>query len=181
MITYKEIGFRSIERSDIDLIRKEHNKEPILLMLRDPVVVTETMQNKWFESISSNKNNTVFVIFHKKPEKVIGVWKLQGVDEVNRATEIGLDIFTGYRNKGFGQMSFHMIFKYLFESYNIHTIWARIGEYNKISLAAAQKAGFKISGRIRETLFRSGKYWDNIVLDITAGDYQKLCKNKSIR
>ncbi len=176
MIRYKDIGFRSVERSDLDIIRKEHNEEPILLMLRDPGIVTETMQNKWFESISSNRNNTVFTIFHKSPGKVIGVWKLQGLDEINRNTEIGLDIFSGYRGKGFGQKSFQMIFRYLFDSLNIHTIHAKIGEYNEISLGAAQKAGFRISGRMRETLFRNGRYWDNIILDITVEDYRKLAK-----
>lgn len=180
MIRFKDIGFRSVERYDLDMIRDEHNREPILLMLRDPSIVTETMQNKWFESISTNKNNTVFVIFHKNPEKVIGVWKLQGLDETNRCTEMGMDIFTDYRSKGFGLKSFHMIFKYLFESLNIHTVYAKVGEYNKISLAAAQKAGFKITGKIRESLFRNGRYWDNIVLDITLDDYRVLAKKHKI-
>ena len=180
MIRYKDIGFRSVERSDLDLIRNEHNQEPILLMLRDPSIVTETMQNKWFESISSNRNNTVFVIFHEVPDKAIGVWKLQGLDEINRCTELGLDIFSSYRGKGFAIKTFHMIFKYLFEDLNIHCIHARIGEYNDASLASSQKAGFKIAGRIRESLFRNGRYWDNIVLDITLDDYKALAKKHKI-
>lgn len=179
MIRYEDIGFRSVERKDLETIRNEHNEEPILLMLRDPTIISETMQNKWFDSISSNRNNTVFTIFHRQPGKAIGVWKLQGLDEINRCTEIGLDIFSSYRQKGYGQKAFQMIFKYLFESLNIHTIHARIGEYNEISLKSAQKAGFRISGRIRESLFRKGKYWDNIVLDITVDDYRKQIKRQS--
>jgi RimJ/RimL family protein N-acetyltransferase len=178
LIRYKDIGFRSVERSDLELIRKEHNEEPILLMLRDPGIVTETMQNKWFESISSNRNNTVFTIFYKKPDKAIGVWKLQGLDDVNRCTEIGLDIFSAYRHKGYGQKAFQMIFKYLFDSLNIHTVYAKVGEYNEISLKAAQKAGFRISGKMRETLYRKGRYWDNIVLDLTIDDYRQMSGNK---
>ena len=180
MIKFKDIGFRSVERSDVDLIRDEHNRETILLMLRDPSIVNETMQNKWFESITASKNNTVFIIFHKDPAKAIGVWKLQGLDDVNRCTELGMDIFSGYRGKGFGLKSFHMIFKYLFESLNIHTVYAKVGEYNEVSLAAAQKAGFKINGKIRESLFRRGRYWDNIVLDITLDDYKILAKKHKL-
>ena len=29
---------------------------------------------------------------------------------------------------------------------------------------------------MRETLFRNGRYWDNIILDITVEDYRKLAK-----
>lgn len=180
MIIFRDIGFRCVERSDLELIRNEHNAEPVLLMLRDPTIVTETMQERWFQSISTNRNNTVFVIFHKSPEKVIGVWKLQNLDDVNRCTEMGMDIFTGFRSKGFGLKSFHMIFKYLFESLNVHTVYAKVGEYNSISLAAAQKAGFRITGRVRESLFRQGKYWDNIMLDITLDEYRVLAKKNKI-
>ena len=167
MIKSGDIGFRAVERADIELIRHEHNDESVLLMLRDPRVITELQQLQWWESISKNKSNTVYCIFHEKPEKVIGVWKLQDLDDTNRCTEMGMDIFKEYRGKGFGLKSFHMIFKYLFESINVHTIYAKVGEYNETSLIAAQKAGYKVTGRIPESLYRNGKYWDNILLAIT--------------
>jgi len=177
MIRYEDIGFRAIERSDIELIRNEHNDESVLLMLRDPRVITELQQIKWFESISSNRNNTVFIIFHENPDNVIGVWKLQDLDDTNRCTEMGMDIFKDFRDKGFGSKSFKMIFKYLFESINVHTVYAKVGSYNERSLHAAQKAGYKITGKIPESLFREGKYWDNIILSITINEYLNFLKS----
>jgi len=174
MITYEDIGFRVIERSDIELIRREHNDESILLMLRDPRIISELDQIQWFESISKNKNNTVYCIFHESPVNLIGVWKLQDLDNTNRCVEYGMDIFKEHRGKGFGLKSFRMAFKYLFESLNIHTIYAKIGEYNETSLVAAQKAGFQITGNIKESLFRQGKYWDNIVLSLTVDEYKEM-------
>lgn len=176
MIKSGDIGFRAVERADIELIRHEHNDESVLLMLRDPRIITEIQQLQWWESISKNKNNTVYCIFHETPEKVIGVWKLQDLDDTNRCTEMGMDIFKEYRGKGFGLKSFHMIFKYLFESINVHTIYAKVGEYNETSLIAAQKAGYKITGRIPESLYRKGKYWDNILLAITKDEFYENLK-----
>ena len=167
MIRFENIGFRSVERDDIEIIRKEHNDESVLLMLRDPRIITELQQIQWWESISKNRNNTVYCIFHETPENVIGVWKLQDLDDTNRCTEMGMDIFKNYRGKGFGLKSFKMIFKYIFENLNVHTIYAKVGAYNETSLIAAQKAGYKISGKIPESLFRKGMYWDNILLSIT--------------
>lgn len=178
MVRFEDIGFRAVERSDIELIRNEHNDDSVLLMLRDPRIITEIQQLQWFEKISSSKNNTVYCIFNKTPDKVIGVWKLQDLDDTNRCTEMGMDIFKKYRSKGFGMKSFKMIFQYLFESINVHTVYAKVGAYNETSLIAAQKAGYKISGKIPESLFRKGKYWDNILLSITFDEYRKSVNSK---
>ncbi|HMS64863.1 MAG TPA: GNAT family protein, partial [Ignavibacteria bacterium] len=102
----------------------------------------------------------------------------QDLDDTNRCTEMGMDIFKNYRGKGFGKKSFAMIFQYLFESINVHTVYAKVGAYNETSLIAAQKAGYKISGKIPESLFRNGKYWDNILLSITADEYKNSVKSK---
>lgn len=178
MIHFGDIGFRAVERSDIELIRHEHNDESVLLMLRDPRIITELQQIQWWESISRNRNNTVFCIFKDTPDKVIGVWKLQDLDDTNRCTEMGMDIFMEHRGKGFGQKSFQMIFTYLFESININTIYAKVGAYNERSLTAAQKAGYKITGKIPESLYRNGKYWDNILLAITKEEFYDKLKLK---
>ena len=178
MIRFENIGFRSVERQDIEIIRQEHNDESVLLMLRDPRIITELQQIQWWESISKNRNNTVYCIFHETPENVIGVWKLQDLDDTNRCTEMGMDIFKNYRGKGFGLKSFKMIFKYIFENLNIHTIYAKVGAYNETSLIAAQKAGYKISGKIPESLFRKGMYWDNVLLSITFDEYKNNSEPK---
>lgn len=178
MIRFENIGFRSVEKNDIEIIRKEHNDESVLLMLRDPRIITELQQVQWWESISKNRNNTVYCIFHETPENVIGVWKLQDLDDTNRCTEMGMDIFKNYRGKGFGLKSFKMIFKYIFENLNVHTIYAKVGAYNETSLIAAQKAGYKISGKIPESLFRKGMYWDNILLSITFDEYKNNSEPK---
>ncbi|MEO6694375.1 MAG: GNAT family protein [Ignavibacteria bacterium] len=174
MVRFEDIGFRVVEKSDIELIRHEHNDESVLLMLRDPKLISEDQQLAWFEKILNNKKNTVYCIFHETPENVIGVWKLQDLDETNRCVEYGMDIFKEFRGKGFGLKSFKMAFKYLFDSLNIHTIYAKVGEYNETSLIAAQKAGFKITGKIKESLFRNGKYRDNIVLSLTFDEYKNI-------
>jgi len=176
MIRYLDLGFRAVERNDIELIRKEHNDESVLLMLKDPFIVTETNQEEWFLNITKNKFNTVYCIFKDNPENVIGVWKLQGLDVTNRNTEMGLEIFGKFRGKGYSLNCFRMIFKYLFETLNIHTLHAKIGEFNEASLKTAQRAGFRITGKIPESLFRNGKYYDDIVLAITLKDFTENIK-----
>lgn len=173
MITYENLGFRAVERNDLELLRNEHNEESTLLKLGDPGVVTELQQLQWWEDISKNKNNAVYCIFLENKENVIGIWRLQNLDTVNRCVEVGIDIFKNYRGNGYSKKSFLMIFKYLFDDMNIHTIYAKVGSYNEVTLKMCEVVGFKITGSITESLFRMGKYWDNIILCITSDDYRK--------
>lgn len=170
------IGFRVIERADLDLIREEHNDESVLTMLGDPFIVTEYQQLKWWENISGSRTNTSYLLYLGTPSNIIGIWRLQNFDVTNRSTEVGVDIFKKFRGKGLAARSYEMVIKYLFESLNVNCIYARAGVYNEKSLKALQSAGFKITGRIREALFKSGKYHDNIILCITFSEYKKKQK-----
>ena len=173
MIFFDKIGFRVIEKKDLDEIRREHNSERTLLNLGDPSLVTELQQISWWENISRNKNNTVFGIVSLRTKKLIGVWRLQNLDNVNRSVEVGVDIFEKYRGKGFGEKAYKMIFKYLFENYNIHTIYLRVGAFNTNAISLYKKVGFVETGKIVESIFRKGKYWDNIIMCITSEEYFK--------
>jgi len=171
MIEFYKIGFRVVEKTDLEEIRFEHNQESTLLNLGDPSLVNEIQQINWWDSISKNKNNTVFGIVQLRTKKLIGVWRLQNLDPINRTTEVGLDIFEKYQGKGFGKLGYQMIFKYLFENYNIHTIFLRVGAFNTKAISLYKKVGFKETGRITESIFRHGKFWDNIIMCIISNDY----------
>lgn len=174
----REFSFRAIERKDLDLIREEHNDESVLSMLGDPFIVTESRHLQWWENISGSRTNTAFCICFKNPSSVIGIWRLQNFDITNRCAEVGVDIFRSHRGNGYGAIAYKMIIKYLFESLNVNSIFARAGEFNVRSLNSLQKAGFKITGKIKEALYKNGKYWDNIILCITFSDYKKSVKSK---
>lgn len=173
MFNFKDIAFRTLEKKDLEEIRVEHNSESTLLNLGDPSLVTELQQISWWENISRNKNNTVFGIVLLKTKKLIGVWRLQNLDNVNRSAEVGVDIFEKYRGKGFGEKAYKMIFKYLFENYNIHTIYLRVVAFNTNAISLYKKVGFVETGKIVESIFRKGKYWDNIIMCITSEEYFK--------
>lgn len=177
MIYFENIGFRAVERKDLDLLRHEHNHESTLLKLGDPSIVSEVQQVQWWESITKNKNNTVYCIFLENENNVIGVWRLQNLDTTNRCVEVGIDIFKNFRGMGLSKKSFLMIFKYLFDNLNIHTVYAKVGEYNEVTLNMCEKVGFKKTGRITESLFREGKFWDNIILCLTVKDFKTKVKS----
>lgn len=181
MFTFEDIAFRPIDREDLELIRKMHNEISTLLQLGDVSLTSSSEQIAWWERMNNSKTDKQFCICHPNYDQVIGVWRLQHVDYNNRNCEVGLDIFPFYRRKGFGTKAYRMILCYLFEHYNMHTVYIRIGEFNEPALRLYKKIGFKETGKLIETIFRHGRYWDNILMCMTEDEYFRMFTEKEIK
>lgn len=51
----------------------------------------------------------------------------------------------------------------LFESFDLHRIWARPFEHNKASQRVLLKAGFYYEGLLRESIFKEGVFLNSTV------------------
>jgi len=174
MIFYKDIGFRPMELADIELVRKMHNEPDTLLQLGDPWPVSPAQQQEWFEAMSKRRSDVTFVVCKTESDEAIGVWRLQNVDAVNRVCEVGVDIFPALRRQGFGYKTYRLILSYLFDHYNIHMVYLRTAEFNKVGQALYSKLGFRETGRLVQSIFRYGQYWDNILMCLTVDEYREL-------
>ena len=55
-------------------------------------------------------------------------------------------------------------------------------EFNERALKCYKKCGFKETGRIRESKFINGKYYDTITMDILENEFNgSYIKNKNIK
>ena len=170
MFVYEDIAFRPMERADIEAVRLAHNDPSTLLMMGDPTPVSAEQQAEWFAAMSKRTSNITFVVVKHDSGEAIGVWRLQNVDSINRVCEVGADIFPAFRRRGYGLKTYRMLLQYLFEHYNIHTVYLRTAEFNSEAQGLYKKLGFRETGRLVETIFRNGRYWDNILMCLTVGD-----------
>lgn len=173
MFIHEDIAFRPMEGRDVEVVRLAHNDPSTLLMMADPTPVSAEQQAEWFAAMSKRTSNVTFMVVKRHDEEPIGVWRLQNVDSINRVCEVGADVFPQFRRRGYGFKTYGMVLKYLFEHYNIHTVYLRTAEFNFEAQGLYRKLGFRETGRIVETIFRNGRYWDNIVMCLTAKDYRQ--------
>lgn len=171
---YNNIGFRPLELDDIELIRQMHNEPDTLIQMRDPWPVSPAQQRDWFEAMSRRRQNVTFMVCELEGEKPVGVWRLQTVDETNRVCEVGWDTFPAYRRQGFATQTARMLMSFLFDHYNIHMISLHVAEFNTKSYSVCLKLGYRETGRLVESIFRDGRYWDNILMCLTVEQYRQL-------
>lgn len=173
MYKFEDIGFRPIDESDLDIIRKNRNDSDTLLNLGCIDLVNSEQQKAWWLSISRSKTNQWHCITYKKYENTIGVLRFQNIDYINKSIEIGADIFSEYRGKGFGEKTYKMALEYLFYHFNMNCVYLKVAEFNRKAITLYQKIGFQKTGCIPKSIYRKGKYWDNNIMALTADKYFK--------
>ena len=100
-------------------------------------------------------------------DELIGNISLENIDYKNGSAELG--IFIGEeRNlgKGYGSEAIKLLTNFGFKELRLHTIYLRVFNINERAKKAYTKCGFIECGRMHEALYRDGKYYDIIYMEL---------------
>jgi RimJ/RimL family protein N-acetyltransferase len=78
-----------------------------------------------------------------------------------------------YWGKGYGADAMRVILRYGFVELNLHRASLGVFGYNTRAIRAYEKAGFRIEGRMRQTINRNGQRWDELVMGILRDEWEK--------
>lgn len=94
-------------------------------------------------------------------EKSIGTCAFMNLDQRNRHAELAIVIGDkNYWGKGYGKDIMAQLIEWGFEGLNLHRLYLHVFDFNKRAIALYEKMGFVQEGRMREMLYRNGKYHD---------------------
>lgn len=68
--------------------------------------------------------------------------------------------------------------RFLFSEINFHRVECKILDYNRPSQKLYEKYGFILEGRLRETLWKDGKWQDQLVYALLRTDWLRNTKGK---
>jgi len=174
MYKYKDIAFRVIEREDLETLRKLHNDPTTYLNLLNIDLVDEEGQLEWWKNLYKKKDDKRYVIcFADKPNVIIGRLRIQSINWLHNNCEVGLDITPEYRGKGYGVKSYEMLLEFLFNHLNMNMVYLKVADFNPNAKKLYEKVGFKETGRLPQSYYRHGKYWDYIIMSLTKDEYQE--------
>ena len=75
--------------------------------------------------------------------------------------------------RGFGSEATQLMIDHAFGTLGLHRIALFVFEFNERAIRAYQRCGFVIEGRSRESVWRDGRWWDELAMSILDSDWRK--------
>ena len=179
MFWWEDIGFRPVEKRDLEDIRNLRNDPSTWMHLTTVTQVNSSMQERWFESIEKASDKAYFSVFKQVKDfpvaysgDFIGIIRCDQMDGVNRSIRVGADVVPGKRGKGYGTKILGAILAFYFQEANFHRVWLCVLDTNTVAKRLYEKVGFKEEGIMREAIFRNGVYHDYVVMSILENEYR---------
>ena len=165
-----------LEREDIEVVGPWYRSLSLLQYLRNNVIYPQTMQDEydWFDNERKQSGRYGFGIKRLDNGEIIGGVGLFDVNAQVRSCTFGISLGEqAVWGKGYGTDATRVALRYAFLELNMNRVELRVYDYNNRGIRAYEKAGFEQEGRLREAVYRDGRYWDELVMGILRADWMK--------
>ena len=172
----KKVALCPINKDDIHILHKWISDLSVTKTTSSsPKIFTFEDEERWFKSITQKKRGEkVLAIIVKKTEKIIGTIGFHKISEVHKRASLGIAIGDKkYWGKGYGREAVALFLDFAFNVLNIHSVWLNVYEFNTRAMRMYKAVGFKEAGRLRETHFWGGKYYNTIKMDILDREFKQ--------
>ena len=127
-------------------------------------------EQKILEDLTAEGHN--YAIVRIEDDTLIGNAGLAEIDHINRRATIGLFIGEAEnRGKGYGSEALRLLVDFGFKFLNLHNIMLHVHSDNVQGIACYKKVGFREFGRRRDAIFKDGKYFDDVHMEVLAVDF----------
>ncbi|WP_286033939.1 GNAT family N-acetyltransferase [Fusobacterium necrogenes] len=170
----KVVTLRAIEKEDLELLREMLNdSEMENLVVGWSFPVSKYQQEKWYENSINDKNNLRFIV--EVEGEALGLATLTDIDWKNRKAFHGMKLAKqSNRRRGIGRDTVMAIMKYAFDELQLNRLDGSWFEENIPSKTMYMKCGWKEEGRLREYIFKNGRYRDLISTGVLKKEYDEL-------
>ena len=158
---------RTMEREDLEWVRKQRNRPECRDWFRQDHLITQQEQEKWFVL----GNMTSFIV--REDCTSIGVVSLSHIDNTARKCEFSIMIVPEVRGKGYGKKALYELLDHAFNDLNMNMVYSDVFEHND-ALSDYINWGFNIYGVLPNWYWKDGKYINSTIIAITKDEYNSL-------
>jgi RimJ/RimL family protein N-acetyltransferase len=151
-----------------------HNDPVVLRNLTDPSPVTLVSHLKWWEQIKNNpcQLRLIYVVDGERA----GLTKFYDIDLNNHSCMLGADLHIDFRNKSLAKPMWKLMLDLCFETMKLHRVSLTTAQFNVPAQRVYSGLGFKEEGRLVQSLFRDGQYYDQVMMYMLRSDWSLLVK-----
>jgi RimJ/RimL family protein N-acetyltransferase len=166
MIAGTKTRLRRIERTDIPTFVRWFADPEVreFLLINRPISVAE--EEQWFEEQLRARDTELFAIETLDGVHIgnVGVHK---INWLQRNAELGIVIGEKqYWGRGYGSDALRTAMRFAFGELNLHRLYLTVYEDNGRARRAYAKCGLVEEGRMRDAVYRKGRYYDMLLMAI---------------
>jgi RimJ/RimL family protein N-acetyltransferase len=176
LMTGSTAVLRPLELADAPLLKKWFNDGWLrgLTLVRYPGSV-----QRWEEFISTRDKigfeKGAWFIIERADGSPVGLGAVARPEPENGTAELTLLLGEqDARSQGIGLEAGYMLVRFGFDWMNLRRLFMWVISTNEVVIEGAQRAGFKIEGRLREAEYQNGEYYDKLVLGLLKHEFVDL-------
>lgn len=162
-------NFIELSKEKRDIVRNWRNHESIRKWMYSDSIISPEEHANFIDRLYTDNSNYYWVVHSQKGE-YIGVISLNRVDFSNKNAYIGIYSNPDCKLKGKGRLLIMCLKKLAFNIARLHTIKLEVIGTNEQAINFYKKLGFSEEGRLKEFVFKNGKWLDAIIMGIIDRD-----------
>jgi len=172
MMKGRSVYIRPIKEEDMESIYQSCQDEEFLYMTGTRKSFTlESIINS-YKQFREDPTRSDFAICFLHNHRVIGDLAILDIDHDNQKAGFRISLHDkNMTNKGYGTEATKLAQTYTFEELNLNRLELEVFSHNIRGIKAYEKAGFKIEGVLRQSLFMKNTYSDEILMGMLRDEY----------
>lgn len=135
--------------------------------------VSESYEKKWVENAIFDDKSIRLAVCLKADDTYIGNVYITDINMTNRSGHIHVLIGEqAYWGQGYATEAYLQLIEYAFNERGLHRLTAHILESNIASQKMHSKCGFKQEGVLRESVFKNGRWQNQVVMSLLEDEYR---------
>ena len=174
MFEGKLVRLRAYSKDDLVIAKEMLNQSDVIQFLSPgtPYPLKIEDEEKWYNSFDATSESTYgFAIELKENNQYIGGCGFANLDWKNRYGIVGIFLGSEFHNQGYGTDALTVLVRFAFEQMNLNKVQLDVFSFNERGIACYKKIGFREEGRLRQTIFRNGRYYDTVVMGILGEEW----------
>jgi RimJ/RimL family protein N-acetyltransferase len=128
---------------------------------------------RFFQIRALGPDSLTMAIHERGTDRLIGTCAFSQLDGDNGSALFHITI--GEKDtwgRGYGTEATQLMLDHAFGTLGLHRIALAVFEFNERAIRAYEKSGFVIEGRARESIWRDGRWWDELSMSVLASEWR---------
>lgn len=176
MLEGKLVRLRAREPDDLERAYGWINDREVTRHLTVRYPLSRADEERWIRETPTNTfANGVGLAIETREGLHIGNIDLREMRHEDRKTELGIMIGDKeYWSKGYGTDAVLTLLRFAFDEMNLNRVWLTVHDSNERAITCYRKCGFQEEGRLRQEVFRDGRYQDIVIMGILRSEFDSL-------